>query len=607
MRSRLRNKLIAFILAATILPIATSILVSHLYTKTNLEEKAIRDNLNLIHQGKLNLETYLKSMEQNLKLLYHNAKLMEILENRVEQNFSEPRLFLTEQEILRSMQTIIYASPDVRQVYLYVEQVQKSYLLSDNRLVRTDQGIGPFKPDLQQGESKIFPPHIPSTYGKYFFNYATADVFTYQAALYNVVDNIPLGSMSIDFSPDTIANISSELYSQGSEELFIVGTGGEIMFQAHPDPIDGQKARAPWLSELRTAAADSQRGYFRSKDSTFNGIHIYETIDAPGGPWLLVKGIPDSVLYESQRELTGINTLVGIIFLGLATLVTIFLSFRLTAPISALIGYMNKIESGNMNVDIRVKADDELGILARRFRSMMHTINELILREYKLEVANKTNELKALQAQINPHFINNALQSIAARSLQKGDREVYSLISSLGKMMRYSMKTEETIVPLKSEWDYARSYIKLQKQRFRDQFECDMQLDPGLEGILIPKMIIQPLVENYFKHGFDGARSDNEVLVRCFASPGRDVLHIDVTDNGFGIGETELTELQESLVNSVAEMSTPGSHIGLVNVLSRLKLYYREQSRMEVQRSDSGGFHVRITIPIMQEEVEAKL
>ncbi|GKS09134.1 putative two-component sensor kinase [Paenibacillus chitinolyticus] len=603
MRSRLRNKLIAFILAATILPIATSILVSHFYTQSKLEDKAIRDNLNLIHQGKLNLDTYLQSVEQNMKLLYHNTVMMEILENRTDNFFSESRLFLTEQEVLRSMQTLKYASQDVRQVYLYVEQARKSYLLSENRLVRTDQGAAPFKPDIRREESRITPPHPMSAYGKQFFIYSSGDVFTYQTALTNIVDNIPLGSLSLDFSPDTIKAICDELYTKGSEELYIIGPSGEIMYQAHPDP-QGSKKPVPWLQELNQSAARAERGYFRSEDASYNGIHIYETIHAPGGSWLLVKGVPDSVLYKSQRELTGIWTLVGVIFLGLATVVTIYVSLRMTAPISALIGYMNKIESGNMNVDIRVKADDELGILARRFRSMMHTINELILREYKLEVANKTNELKALQAQINPHFINNALQSIAARSLQKGDREVYSLISSLGKMMRYSMKTEETIVPLKSEWDYAKSYNKLQKQRFRDQFEAEMELEPGLESILVPKMVIQPLVENYFKHGFDGSRSDNIVRIVCRSTGDRSLLHIEVSDNGFGIGEDELTALRADLEACMAEMGEPGSHIGLANVLSRLKLYYREQTTMEIDRGKDGGFRVLLTIPIMQEEGE---
>jgi two-component system sensor histidine kinase YesM len=131
-----------------------------------------------------------------------------------------------------------------------------------------------------------------------------------------------------------------------------------------------------------------------------------------------------------------------------------------------LISYINKVQAGNMNVHIRITGNDELAILARRFDIMLQTINDHINREYKLEIANVTNQLKAMQAQINPHFLNNALQSIGTLALQHDAPKVYSLLSSLAKMMRYNMNTNDTIVPLSTEISHVKAYLELQQQRF---------------------------------------------------------------------------------------------------------------------------------------------
>ena len=161
--------------------------------------------------------------------------------------------------------------------------------------------------------------------------------------------------------------------------------------------------------------------------------------------WILVKRIPYETLYKDARQLTLINSLVVSLFLIIAVIAALYISFRFTNPIKQLIRYINKIESGNLDAEIDIDRTDEIGILAKRFHQLMQRINQLIMREYRLELASKTNQLKALQAQVNPHFMNNALQSIGTLALQHGDRKMYALISSLGKMMRYHMRADNRV------------------------------------------------------------------------------------------------------------------------------------------------------------------
>ncbi|TCZ77399.1 sensor histidine kinase [Paenibacillus albiflavus] len=605
-RGSLRNKLITFVMIATILPMSTFLLVSHLFTKDKLSEKAIKDSASLIYQGKENISNYIMSIYQTTNVIYHNDTLMDILKNKVHDYFDDSRIFLTEQEIIRNIYSIGYALADGRQIYLYLQQSNRAYLISDGRLVRSDKGIYPYRSELRKGESKVIPPHAMNSYGMNMFTYSDSLVLTFEHSLYDIASKTELGSLSIDVKLDRIRSICNQLHTINEEELFVIDNQGMALF-ASDNAMMGNKLDHDWNKQLLEETRLHSSGSFRMNDPNFSGIYIYDTIETPYGDWTIVKRIPDSFLFQHDRQVTQINLYIGIAFVCAAILVAVYLSIKLTSPIGELISYINQIERGNMNVEIKVAGNDELSSLARRFKSMMHTINELFMREYKLELANKTNELKALQAQVNPHFLNNSLQSIGSLALQQGNQQVYSLITSLGKMMRYSMNMDETIVSLKEEMDYVTTYLKLQKIRFREQYEQDIEWDPNIESILVPKMIVQPIVENYFKHGFMGVEGNNLIRIRCYEDEMYQMLVIEVVDNGYGIEEAELQQLRRQLSNSQAVMGETTGHIGLVNVYSRLKLYYGDRATMTIEQNEPRGFKVVLHIPILQNKGEVTI
>ena len=175
-------------------------------------------------------------------------------------------------------------------------------------------------------------------------------------------------------------------------------------------------------------------------------------------------------------------------------------------------------------------------------------------------------------------------------SLQKKEPEIYTLITSLGKMMRYSMNTGEPIVSLARELDYVQAYFALQRQRFGEQLHYTVHLDPELLKLHIPKMLLQPLVENYFKHGFDAQMEAGTIAISGSLSADSRWLQMEVSDNGKGITAGNLRALRERLAVPKGAWSNGESGIGLSNILSRLKLYYNEAATLEVEHSKLGGF-----------------
>jgi two-component system sensor histidine kinase YesM len=588
-RSSIRNKLIVFLLAATIVPISTSIIITYFFTKQTVSNEAIQSNSNLIHQANKNMMNYLKSIEQSSLAVYNDRTFYEIIENGATD-------YLSRNEISRGLQTIANSVKEIRQTYLYIAKSRQALLISERNPIQGEGTAPKYRPPVGNAEVYLEPTHISHDYemGRLFYA-PPSTVVTLHRSIRNALTQKELGMLSIDFDLDVIRSICEELYTQGAEKLYILDEKGTVIYGADPAAL-GQVLGEQWVEHLLSLRAD--QGSFESKSKEFAGVHIYERMTAPYMNWTLVKQIPYESLYKNARELTIINALIFSLFLIIVITATLYISFRFTAPIHNLLGYISKIQTGNMQVDIQTTSNDEIGILARRFRLMMQTINNLILSEYKLDIANKTNQLKALQAQINPHFLYNALQSIGTLALQHKAPKIYQLLSALAKMMRYSMNTNESRVSVQQELDHVKAYLQLQLQRFENELAVRYDIEESALALQIPKMLLQPLVENYFKHGFDHRNPHNLLLVSCQWSPDGLQAMLTIEDNGKGMQKERFDALLQQLEQDSDPFdSEHEGNIGLYNVKSRLLLYFNGQADMVLEQPDNGGFRVTLRIP----------
>lgn len=599
-RNSLRYKLILFLLVSIIVPISISILITYHYTKESVKQYYIRETTNLIHQGALNIANYMGQLNEASLLVYNDLSEPNSLYQLIQDG---SQTYIEEREMYRNLQFMANSVPEVEQIYIYsaVEDTSfryayKLFRYAPGQTFAFDRSLIPEGHDVfveavhrshEYGVGKPkFPYHIEQ------------DVISIHRLINKAPSGERLGLLSLDVRPDVIQEISKVLFTPDLEELYIFNADGAAVFASEPEGASGG-----WIHDL--LARPSTQGHYHYEDDLFQGIHLYENIPVDWLDWTIVKRIPYESLYQDALQLTFINTLVVSLFLIIAVIATLYISFRFTNPIKKLLRYIHKIESGKLDADIDIDRTDEIGILARRFHQLVQRLNHLIVREYRLQLANKTNQLKALQAQVNPHFMNNTLQSIGTLALQHGDRKVYALISSLGKMMRYHMKSDDTGVPLAEEIDYVKSYLALQRQRFDNRLHYQIDVDEEAASVLVPRMILQPIVENYFKHSFSSDQENGEILIVCRQSKGseHDNLEIIVEDNGSGI-EAERREQLQSMLDRPVDLLEPSSHehdhIGLMNVVSRLRLFFDQSVHMRLEAGQAGGLRVRITIPQMR-------
>lgn len=263
----------------------------------------------------------------------------------------------------------------------------------------------------------------------------------------------------------------------------------------------------------------------------------------------------------------------------------------ITNPIRRLQKEMAQIESLNYETTLQsdIKGTSEVVELNKSFLQMMGRIKELMQTIVDEKERQRQSELKALQNQINPHFLYNTLDSIIAL-IDKGENEkAEKMIVALSKFFRISISKGQNVIPLAKEIEHARNYLLIQKMRFGDAFSYDIQVEPGLEQYYVVKLILQPIVENSIGHGLkDG--EEGHIAIHAYSL--NDLIKIDVKDNGYGMLPSKVAELETSFKNDDIHQG-----VGLKNVYQRIRIYYGEKATIEIHSEEDVGTTVSIVIP----------
>lgn len=586
-RSSIRHQLTLLLLISIIVPTGTSLIITYFYTKQTLQQQTTKEMSRLISEVKTNLTNYLVTINSASMTIYFNDKLNAML-------MQQPSDYETEASIFESLQITSRAAKDISQVNFYVSKSKKLYSIQNNNIQSVQLYAPPSFPSGIAPYSAITtPPGFSGSIGIQ----QEKPVFTLYRPVYRVPSSEQIGMLSIQVSVESLRKLTSQLIGTDQEDLYILDSAGKVIYATN-ETIIGQELSEAWVHPMLESPV--KFGNIQWDSPEFSGIMIYNQIDLPFLQWTMVQRIPNKYLFEKARHLTWINVAVASLFLIVSIIATLIVCLKITVPIKLLMKKINKIQLGHWDEEISIDRPDEIGILAQRFQSMMQKINELIIREYKLELANKSTQLKMLQAQINPHFINNSLQSIGNLALDYHADKVYALISSLGQMMHYSMDTKETIVPLSKEIDYVNYYLTLQQKRFEDKFTIQTDIDEDTLSILVPKMFLQPLVENYFKHGLGSSREFGILSLVTRLQNGQ--LIIIVEDNGTGLQEKVLFRLQQDLDAPLHGAWEIGDRIGLMNVLFRLRLYFDAEAEMLLTNCKPHGLRITITIPLKENQ-----
>lgn len=303
---------------------------------------------------------------------------------------------------------------------------------------------------------------------------------------------------------------------------------------------------------------------------------------------------PYGEAFAEYRRLEGYVLALFAVLLALALALSRRLSQNLTRPIEYLAGQMEQVQDGDFTAfrqDSGLEArGDEAGLLYRSFASMLRRISALIDENYTKELMLTRTELQALQAQINPHFLYNTLETI--RLLAKGGQgeQVARIAEALGSIMRNAVDNRTYLHPLSDELALLEDYLYIQRVRYEERLQVTVEAEEGVGSILIPRFILQPLVENSIKYGAEHSSDACRVRVRCgLLSPGP--LELSVADNGPGIPPARAQAILDGTFRS------DSTGIGILNIHQRIRRLFGEGYGLQIDRGEDGGTRIVIHLP----------
>ncbi|OXS62738.1 hypothetical protein B1A99_02470 [Cohnella sp. CIP 111063] len=317
--------------------------------------------------------------------------------------------------------------------------------------------------------------------------------------------------------------------------------------------------------------------------------------------WRLYTLIPLDRLIDEERQIRNAGLLVIAAGLLLSFGISMLSLDRITSRIKALVKQMQVVKTGNLSKLEDRGSTDEVGALTKSFNAMIESLQQSHYENYEVNlklkditIKKQEAELYALQSQINPHFLFNTLESIRMGLHNKGDAETSVIVLNLAKLFRSMLDWQGEFITLGEEIELANKYLSIQKYRFADRLNYVTSLPEQLNKALIPKLTLQPIVENAVVHGIEAISRDGWVEV-AVTDEGFGAMEITIADNGAGIAEEKLLRIQEELLSQ--DMKKSGS-IGLKNVQDRLVLHFGERYGIRIE-SDPGGTRVKVTLPII--------
>ena len=434
---------------------------------------------------------------------------------------------------------------------------------------------------------RIIPNHIPEYINASSVNnYAVISYCIYLFDENAVRFNHPLGYIVVNVWADHFKEAYQNADSLNGT-LFVVDRNGMTLFDS-----SGARAGQPFDGAVY--------GIDDLDSAESNGEYVVNTQRSERTGYRFINVVPRDVIRREagaiRRSLYG----VLVVCIVLALVISLVSASLFSRRIERLVWKMRDLEKGEFNAYPEVRSNDEIGYLEKSFNDMITRLDKHIQTAYVYQLQSKTAELKALQAQVNPHFLFNTLESIRINALMNKDADTAKMIHILGNLFRWNIKTPGMFVELRQEIEYANAFVDLQKLRYADAFEVVMETPQRLMALGIPKFVLQPLVENAIVHGLKGVTSGGLISIRAAEEP-EGVLAISVADNGRGMDAETVRQIVLRLDQPEAE---PMDHysIGLSNVHQRIRILFGEPYGLTIESEPGVGTVVRITMPASSRE-----
>lgn len=420
----------------------------------------------------------------------------------------------------------------------------------------------------------------------------------------------PESMLAVFFRKDELFSLISKEF-EGGKKILISDAKGDIVLSTENKKNYRSLNEVAFEDEYRKGSDEYTFARYEGSDY----VVLRKRFDQPAiniNNWSIVYMIPTGAVHSSIQHIRITSFVLCLLCILFSLILTVLLSRNITGRISNLLRKISNVKRGNFTISDEAEGTDEISILDISFNEMIGRIHSLIHEVYEAEIQVTKEKLKnsiietrareaeihTLQSQINPHYLFNTLESIRMKLLIKGDRESSDIIGMFGETFRLALSNHNEIYKLSDELKFVESFFLIQKYRYGDRINYEKDVPIDLLSVYIPKLILQPLVENAIYHGIERKAAGGTVVVRARIADGK--LFLTITDNGAGMDQDELILLKDAIKKiNQGDTQMGYTRIALRNIHTRLRLLYGDQYGLVINSNKGIGTEVVVSLPVM--------
>lgn len=558
------------------------IFLIQLYIKESIE----KENINLLKLLQSNVELVFNELDSiNLHIISSAVEFVDLQKTLSKEWMDiKPEDHIKLASLKNMIDSPTIAQPYIDSIYIYIENPKKRFLTStmggivnltdydDDSWYESYNKFGKEKSFWVERRTIERSPDISTS--------EKVEVISLYRQI--TLDNGSKGIIVLNLKSEYLNKELAALSQNKGQNLFIIDENNVVIYEKYNAPLrpSNIEKMVQYPESFFTMEISGELSVvFRLPPNKYN--------------FIFASTMPEEALYEVPKDLIKFTFFV----LALSIFVSIIYSFYLTKrnfnDLRSIIQVLQRVEKEEPLPHLPIQNNNVYNYIIHKILTsfMQHSYVKIQLSEKKYKM--QALRLSAFQSQVNPHFLFNTLETINWKIMQvtKGPSELTKMIEDLGDILRFSLHTENKMVALREEIEYTKSYIDIQKIRYRNQFDVIWSVDKEYEKQLVVRLILQPLIENSIYHGVIDTK--NICLIKVKVKVIQDVLHISVIDNGRGIEAERLEYIRNMLANEL-----PTEHIGLYNTHSRLRLTYGSQYGITIKSKHGWGTSVVIKIPI---------
>jgi two-component system sensor histidine kinase YesM len=398
----------------------------------------------------------------------------------------------------------------------------------------------------------------------------------------------PIGAMIIELRLDKFSKLFENSLA-GDKRLVITDMSGNILYDQNYESI-GLPVQTVYSGifhkngAIRKTTSDGELNISSAKTDT---------------DWNLILLSKSNELKVVQFDIAFPTLVIGCLCAVIFMLLSLLFTKSITKPVIDLRKSMARVEEGDFTIDENMKFEGELGELAISYHRMVKKINDLINEVYISKIHMLDSEYRALQAQINPHFLYNVLEEVNCLAQLEESERISKMVRKLAKTFRYCIGNRDEMVEFREELENVRDYVFLITEAYDDNFTFSVDVEPVLQKLKVPRLILQPIVENAIIHGVD--KTSRSGVVKITANVSNDVLAISVFDNGCGIEDNVLAQMTEMMNSDDPEAFYKGRErksIGLLNIHKRIRILYGSAYGITINTLPGESTEVILTLRI---------